>query len=399
MDRHLVSFSASCGVLAAAIVLLQGVSAVAQVAGEKPEAQPAEAKSGSALVGSQGTARRSERAIAAALNWLARHQSRDGTWGLRDFSKQCKGTPCTGPGSFSSDAAGTALGLLPFFGAGQTHETKGPYRKNVYDGLYWLMRNQQRWGDLSGAEKPEGAQMYAYGLATISLCEAYGQTHSKVIGKSAQAAVNFIQSAQHPSTGGWRYNPGQEGDTSVLGWQLTALKSAELAGLQVNARVFDGARRWLKSVAKGEKGGQYAYTPESSATPSMTAVGTFCSLLLGSKPDDPAIAEGVKILTANPPGLNPRNAYYVYYGTRAMHQRMDGPAWDRWNRQLRRVLCESQIKEGCAAGSWDPDKPEKDAWGEPGGRLYTTSLSALALESYYRYLLIDKLDAPKKDAK
>jgi len=103
---------------------------------------------------------------------------------------------------------------------------------------------------------------------------------------------------------------------------------------------------------------------------------------------------------ANLPSLNPRNAYYVYYGTRAMHVIL-GPDWDRWNRQLRRVLCESQIKEGCAAGSWDPDKPEKDAWGEPGGRLYTTSLSALALESYYRYLLIDKApsETPKKDAK
>jgi hypothetical protein len=282
--------------------------------------------------------------------------------------------------------------------AGQTHETKGPYRKNVYNGLFWLMRNQKRWGDLSGGEKPEDARMYAHGLATIALCEAYGMTRSKVIGNSAQAAVNFIQSAQHPGTGGWRYTPGQQGDTSVLGWQLTALKSAELAGLNVNARTFDGARRWLKSVAKGEKGGQFAYTPEVSATPSMTAVGTFCSLLLGSKPDDPAIAEGVKVLAANPPSLNPRNAYYVYYATHVMH-RMDDAARNQWNRQLRDILCKSQVQEGCAAGSWDPDKPEKDAWGEAGGRLYTTSLSALALESHYRYLLINKPEAPKKDAK
>jgi len=348
-------------------------------------------------MGSQGGTRQTERAVAAALNWLARHQSPDGSWSLQEFSKQCKGAPCTGPGSFSSDAAGTALGLLPFLGAGQTHETKGPYRKNVYDGLYILMRNQKRWGDLSGADKPENAKMYAHGLATIALCEAYGATQSKVIGKSAQAAVNFIQSAQHPGTGGWRYTPGQEGDTSVLGWQLTALESAKLAGLQVSPRALDGARRWLKSVAKGEKGGQFAYTPDAAASTPMTAVGTFCSLLLGSKRDDPAIAEGTKVLMANLPSLKPRNAYYVYYGTHAMHCILD-PAWDQWNRQLRRVLCESQIKEGCAAGSWDPDKPEKDAWGESGGRLYTTSLSALALQCYYRYLLIDKLDLPKKEA-
>jgi hypothetical protein len=398
MVRRFVAFWTSCGVLATAVVLFPGVLAFGQ-GDDKSPGQPA-TQEGNREALSGGRMRDRERAIAAALNWLARHQSRDGSWGLQDYRRQCSDPTCTGPGTFSSDAASTALALLPFLGAGQTHETKGPYRKNVYDGLYILMRNQKRWGDLSGAEKPEAAQMYVHGLATIAVCEAYGTTHSKVIGKSAQAAVNFIQSAQHPDTGGWRYTPGQEGDTSVLGWQLTALKTAQLAGLQVNPRALEGARRWLKSVAKGEQGGQFAYTPEASATPSMTAVGTFCSLLLGSKPDDPAIAEGAKILTANPPSLNPRNAYYAYYGTRAMH-RVGGAAWDQWNRQLARVLCECQIRDGCAAGSWDPDKPEKDAWGEPGGRLYTTSLSALALESYYRYLLIDKLEveSPKKDAK
>ena len=53
--------------------------------------------------------------------------------------------------------------------------------------------------------------MYAHGLATIALCEAYGATRNKVIGKAAQSAVDFIQSAQHPDTGGWRYNAGAGG--------------------------------------------------------------------------------------------------------------------------------------------------------------------------------------------
>jgi hypothetical protein len=226
------------------------------------------------------------------------------------------------------------------------------------------------------------------------LCEAYGATKSKVIGTSAQHAIEFIEAAQHPKTGGWRYEPGQEGDTSVLGWQLSALKSGQLAGLKVKPKTLEGARRWLQSVAKGEKGGQFAYTPGASATPTMTAVGTFCSLLLGSKPEDPAIAEGVKLLAAHRPGDAPRNVYYIYYATHVM-TRADDATRDRWQRDMRKVLCESQVRAGCAQGSWDPDKPTKDAWGEPGGRLYTTSLSALALESYYRYLLLYKREAPK----
>jgi hypothetical protein len=126
----------------------------------------------------------------------------------------------------------------------------------------------------------------------------------------------------------------------------------------------------------------------------MTAVGTLCSLWLGSTAEDPAVVEGVKLLAAHRPADSPRNAYYVYYATHVMH-RMDDAARSQWYRDLRRVLCESQVRGGCAEGSWDPDKPVKDAWGEPGGRLYTTSLSALALESHYRYLLMYGLKPQK----
>ena len=98
-------------------------------------------------IGSQGGTKNSERSVAAALNWIARHQSRDGSWSLADYRLRCKDSTCSGPGTYASNPAATALALLPYFAAGQTHETKGPYRKTIYDGLYWLMRNQKRWGD------------------------------------------------------------------------------------------------------------------------------------------------------------------------------------------------------------------------------------------------------------
>jgi len=69
-----------------------------------------------------------------------------------------------------------------------------------------------------------------------------------------------------------------------------------------------------------------------------------------------------------------------------------GPDWDIWNRKMRRTLIQSQCKEGCATGSWDPGAPTKDTWGKSGGRLMMTSLSALTLEVYYRYLPLYKLD-------
>ena len=75
-----------------------------------------------------------------------------------------------------------------------------------------------------------------------------------------------------------------------------------------------------------------------------------------------------------------------------------GPQWDTWNRKMRRILIDTQCKEGCAAGSWDPAKPTKDIWGDAGGRLMVTSLSALTLEVYYRYLPLYKLDRDSDEA-
>jgi hypothetical protein len=92
------------------------------------------------------------------------------------------------------------------------------------------------------------------------------------------------------------------------------------------------------------------------------------------------------------PNVNARDTYYWYYATQVMHN-VPGPQWDNWNREMRRVLIDTQIKDGCAAGSWDPAAPTADKWREAGGRVMITSLSALTLEVYYRYLPLYKLDA------
>jgi Prenyltransferase and squalene oxidase repeat len=351
------------------------------------------------LVGRFGGTKETERAVGAALNWLARHQMPDGSWSLKEYPKRCKDKTCTSPGGVESFSGATALGLLPFLAAGQTHVSTGPYQKVVNSGIYWLLKNQKKDGDLSaGAEQ----QMYSHGLAAIALCEDYGMSHDKSVGAAAQLAINFIQSAQNSKTGGWRYHPGEEGDTSVVGWQLMALKSAQMAGLNVNPGVLDGTKRWLKIVAKGAAkgtkggGGMFSYRPDDPETPSMSAVGLLCSQYLHAGRQDPVIVGGVQYLMANQPDeQNARNVYYWYYATQVLHNMADKD-WDTWNRKMRKILVTSQAKEGCATGSWDPDKPVRDAWGPQGGRIMMTSLACLTLEVYYRYLPLYKLDKPEE---
>jgi hypothetical protein len=343
-----------------------------------------------AMLGTGGT-KQSERAVAAALNWLARHQRPDGSWSI-DHTSACRGGFCNCPGSAASDSGATALGLLPFLAAGQTHTDKCLYQRNILAGLNWLIKNQAKTGDLSKG----GHQMYAHGLATIALCEAYGMTKDSRVGYAAQAAINFIESGQN-AEGSWRYTHGsKDSDTSVHGWQVMALKSGQMAGLQVNPVVLDGSKRFLKLVANGEYGSQFGYTPGAGGSSAMTAVGLLTSQYLGAKQGDPVIVGGVDYLSKNHPRLEDRDIYYWYYATQVMHN-VPGKQWDDWNRQMRRILIQTQEKSGCAAGSWSPEKPGDDRWGQHGGRLMMTSLSALTLEVYYRYLPLYKLDGKKAD--
>jgi hypothetical protein len=94
---------------------------------------------------------------------------------------------------------------------------------------------------------------------------------------------------------------------------------------------------------------------------------------------------------ANMPDPKDRNCYYWYYATQVMHN-LPGPEWDRWNREMRRVLLDTISKEGCSEGSWDPNRPTPDRWAEQGGRLMFTSIAILTLEVYYRYLPLYQLD-------
>jgi hypothetical protein len=349
-----------------------------------------------ALLGRYGGTKQTERAVAGALDWLARHQNVDGSWSVDKYHLRCKGAPCAGVGSVDSDAGGTALGLLPFLAAGQTHLSPGPYKKTIAKAIDWFMRKQKKDGDLSAGGQH---QMYAHGLAAIAMCEAYGMSRDGNVGRAAQLAVQFTLKAQN-AQGGWRYVPGgDDSDTSVFGWHMMALKSALMAGLSVDPAKLELGRRWLDTVSNGATVpahlGQFSYRAKGPPTPCMSAVALLILQYMGIRQNDPTLVNGVKYLMANMPSRNDRNVYYWYYGTQVMHN-MVGPDWDRWNRQTRRILVEDQVRTGCAAGSWDPDKPDQDTWGAFGGRLMVTSLSALTLEVYYRYLPLYKLDAEGK---
>lgn len=339
----------------------------------------------------------SEQAVTAAINWLARHQNPDGSWGCAKFTSQCKDPSCTkhpkggfgGGGGADYPAAATAFGLLPFLASGQTHQTKGPYQKVIENGLTWLTQNQNEESGRFGS-----GSMYEHGLATIAICEAYGLSKDPKLKNIAQGAIRFTEDAQNDVSGGWHYtaNPPTVGDTSVFGWQFMSLKSAQMAGLKVDPRSLTNAKRFLVSVSKGKGGGLFSYMPESGPTPAMSSVGLLCFQHSGMKRTDPAMTEGMKYVMANLGGAK-NDSYFLYYATQVMHN-VPGTEWETWNQTTRNYLISMQIKEGCAAGSWAPT-------GHTAGPVMSTSIHALTLEVYYRHPPIysneQKIELPKKE--
>jgi len=316
------------------------------------------------------------KAVKRGLVWISQHQHPDGHWSLNKFHEQCKGHKCNGQGKENSDTAATGLALLPMLGDGHTHQT-GKYKQNVDKGLNWLIGRQKPNGDLYTGGGGN-AHMYSHGLASIALCEAYGMSKDPKLREPAQKAVDFIVYAQHDA-GGWRYNPKQAGDTSVFGWQIMALKSAQMSQLNVPAETLKKADKWL--AAQNFEPGRFGYQGRNGPHPAMTAEGLLCVQYLGANRNDPRLQAGAKYMLKHLPQKNKDNSYYWYYGTQVMYH-MQGDDWKQWNDAMKDTLLGTQVVSGPMTGSWKP----RDNWENSGGRLYATSLKVLMLEIYWRHL-------------
>jgi Squalene-hopene cyclase C-terminal domain len=327
---------------------------------------------------SGGPTHASEKAVAEALKWIVSHQRPDGSWNFNHQSVDCE-RRCSEPGSLEDCTTGaTGLALLPLLGAGQTHRT-GRYKQEVERGLYYLV-NRMKVVNQTGNLAEGGGNLYAHGIAAIVLTEAYGMSQDKSLRAPAQLSLNYIMYAQDPLGGGWRYQAKQAGDTSVMGWQLMALKSGHLAYLQIDPQAIRGASRFLDSV-QSESGAQYGYTSSGSGA-ATSAIGLLSRMYLGWQQDHTSLQRGVEQLAKKGPSKH--EMYYNYYATQVMRQ-MDGKPWEKWNEMMRDSLVESQEKQTHARGSWFM---RGDHGAERGGRLYCTSLATMILEVYYRHLPI-----------
>jgi len=334
-----------------------------------------------------------ERAVSMALKWLAEHQNPEtGAWTMT-HALICGGK-CDRPGErVASMNAATGMALMCFLGAGQTH-MEGEYKDTVFKGLSFLINSMRVQGPYGAWWVGDGHgkgldDMYAHGIASIAMCEAYGMTRDERLLEAAQLSINYMGYAQNPATGGWHYSPfplgGLPGDLSVVGWQMMAIKSGAMAGLNFDLDVVRKANVFLDTM-QVPGGFGYHYSLDSKMKnpteyrPAMTACGVLCRMYSGWNKQEPTIKAAAEKFAAD--GPSPTDNYYNYYATQVMKQ-YGGAEWDAWNNKMRDQIVSTQVQTGHGAGSW---YVEDGISAQAGGRLYCTCMSTMMLEVYYRYM-------------
>ncbi|NDH94064.1 MAG: hypothetical protein EBZ13_05920, partial [Planctomycetia bacterium] len=389
----------------------------------------------------------SEMAVERGLLWLARHQAADGSWSFMQphcidtFGNPGQRCECRGKGYIEGRTkASTAIALLPFLGAGNTH-IDGPYKEVVYRGIEQLKASldielQELHADAPDFVPTFVGDLYGYGITSLVFAEAFGMTGDPDLERYVAALASFLTKHQHP-LGGWRYEPGQPGDMTVTGWQVIALKSSQIAGVPIHSDVFRDVDRFLTSlappvpVARGqarlvtEPGpkperdltryhylASYANSTTREPNECTSAIGLLCRLYTGWQRNDPRLLAGVDQLLKSK--AHPALQLYRNFYLAQLLRQTDHPAWPHWNRRNRDYLVMMQATEAsltdprhpafggkaCEIGSWYLVNPRgttketaRDRHLAPAGRLAQTALAILTLEVYYRLLPIYKADA------
>lgn len=350
-------------------------------------------------------AKATQDALDAALRWLMRHQSPNGMWDSDGYSINCQdGNPMPpgGTAKGDEDIAMTGYALLCFLGAGYDHRTANRYQTVVKKGIDWLVAMQKPDGLL-------GERNYEHPVAAMALAEAYGMTNDPNLRDPAQRAIDIILARQvkendDPYSGlGWDYNAPKISrmDTSVTGWNVMALKSAKVSGLDVGHGI-DGSVRWLQGAWKAANPGwetldpygksvfPYTWNAQTDAVKKdhLSFAGALCSVFVHH--DEVMLYTLLNDMTERwfDTERYKTNSYALYYASLASYQGQNGHWKEKWGNEdtgfVPWLLAEQYKTDDCHNGTW-PWHNER--WhGAETSPVLIHCYKTLALSVAWRYL-------------
>ena len=306
-----------------------------------------------------------ESAINKGLEWLAKRQHKDGSFG--------SGT------TFSQDVAVTSLCGMSFLSAGHTPQ-RGKYANNVKKAMEYVLSCCQANGYIIDDESKSHGPMYGHGFATMFLAEVHGMTgkKNKDLRNKISKAVKLIIASQNKK-GGWRYEPEpKNADISVTVCQMMALRAARNCGVSVPKETVDRCVQYVKSCQITGGGFRYQLVRRAESRFPRSAAGVVALYSAGIYKGK-EIETGLKYLVKNKPrGTVFHNQQHYHYGHYYAVQAMwhaGGEYWQRWYPFIRDEL----MKQQQADGSWSAQQICNE---------YGTAMSLLILQMPNNYLPI-----------
>jgi hypothetical protein len=212
----------------------------------------------------------------------------------------------------------------------------------------------------------------------MAVAESYAFNPKSEAAKDlAQKAAGFLATSHVPEAG-WPDKRKGTADPVATAWTLLALKSAQLARLEIPIQAVGKALGWLGTIIDPwtSKVASKAKGAELLPTAAVMAARLFWKV----PGDDTHIVGGAKLLAERVKVKKPGEDFeFLYFGTLCCFM-LAGTAWKGWNQALLERLGSSQEKAGCALGSWKPSGTAS----RKRGRLGCTALGTLAMEISYR---------------
>lgn len=337
-----------------------------------------------------GGSKQTEAAVDAALNWLMRHQEKDGHWDKNTYGVE-KNNNGFERRKMETNSVLTALSALAFISAGHTPNS-GKYKETVKKAIDWILKRQLPNGSFGDSFE---FSCYNNSICALVLAELAGMCPDQKYKVAAQNSINFLENMKnvHEDFSNYSNIPRS---TSVNGWLLMALKSAKISGLNVSPFIFEKLNKRLLEITTKDTQGNFDFVnyldlgDRKNRPATITAVGMVMFEFLGSERNElTGLAD--KLIKDLPvygePNLN--QEFYRWYNTTMALYQFGGEHWKTWNTAMSGLLVKIQRVGGPldgsledVNGSWDF---EKDHFGQNLGRIYTTAMGTLCLEVYYRY--------------
>lgn len=308
-----------------------------------------------------------DEAVVKGLRWLKANQNPDGSWNPQKNAM-------------------TGLALLAYFGHCETPVSE-EFGESCLKAIVYLVNVGAKNNGLLSANITGQTAPYEHAIATYALAEAATFCKELKIDvpnlmEVTEKAGQFIIDNQNVN-GGWAYGyskvQGGHTDTSIVGWQLQALKACSHTNTKYKG-MDSAVDKGLAYLAKCQhESGSFGYSGPGGRT-GLTGVGVLCHQMWGEDKSKEA-RNGIKFIKKNFTfQWDSADLYSHYYASQAMMQ-AGGGNWRDYNDLFRDQLLKNQNSDG--------------SWKAPGHKMhganpvYINTLCILMLEVYYRFLSSD----------